>query len=123
AVFEANTMAGIARATGGALPADGMVEPMTRAIAERGRTIPAAEYIGHLQLMQREARRLAAFFTRHDIWLSPVLATLPPKLGWFDTGTLDADAWARELLGFVPFAWLANVGGQPAMSVPLGQSR
>lgn len=122
AVFQANTMANIARATGGPLPPEGMIEPMTRAIAERGRAISAADYIGCLQLLQRESRRIAGFFDRYDMWLTPTLASPPPRLGAFDTTTTDADGWAEKLYAFLPVTYLSNITGQPAMSVPLGQT-
>jgi Asp-tRNA(Asn)/Glu-tRNA(Gln) amidotransferase A subunit family amidase len=123
AVFQANTMANIARATGGAMPDEGLVEPLTRAVAERGRAMAAADYIGHLQALQRESRRIAAFFMRHDIWLTPSLAAPARPIGYFDTTSTDVDSWIDRLLAFTPFAYLFNVTGQPAMSVPLGQNK
>jgi len=123
AVFHANTMANVARATGGGLPAPGLVEPLTRAMAERGRAMPAYLYIRHLQALHRESRHIARFFTNCDLWLTPTLASPPPPIGTFATDTDDADRWMERLLAFIPFTWIANVTGQPAMSVPLGRSR
>jgi amidase len=120
--FQANTMANIGRATGGRLPEEGMIEPMTRAIAERGMAMSAADYIRSLQAMHRETRRIAAFFQRYDVWLTPTLATPPPAIGAFDTGVADVDQWLAGLMRFIPFTYLFNVTGQPAMSVPLGMS-
>jgi len=123
AVFHANTMANVARATGGGLPEPGLVEPLTRAMAERGRAMPAYVYIHHLQALHHESRRIARFFADYDLWLTPTLGAPPPPIGTFATDTDDPDEWMQRLLGFIPFTWLANVTGQPAMSVPLGQSR
>ena len=123
AVFHANTMANVAWTTGGELPEPGLVEPLTRAMAERGRTMPAHVYIHHLHALHRESRRIARFFADHDLWLTPTLGTPPPPIGAFATDTDDVDGWMQRLLGFIPFTWLANVTGQPAMSVPLGRSR
>lgn len=123
AVFHANTMANIARATGGGLPEPGLVEPLTRAMAERGAAMPAHVYIHHLQALHRESRRIARFFTNYDLWLTPTLGTPPPPIGTFVTDTDDPDGWMQRLLAFIPFTWIANVTGQPAMSVPLGRSR
>lgn len=123
AVFQANTMANIGRATGGKLPAEGEVEPMTRAIAERGMAMRAADYIGSLQTMHRETRRIAKFFTHYDVWLTPTLATPPPRIGQFETSAADVDQWLARLMAFIPFTYLFNVTGQPAMTLPLGTSR
>lgn len=121
-VFQANTMTNIGRATGGAMPAPGEVEPLTRALAERGRAIPASEYIKILQGLQRESRRIAAFFADHDMWLTPTLATPPPLLGQFGTDDEDVEGWFSRLTAFIPFTFICNVTGQPAMSVPAGKT-
>lgn len=120
--FQANTMANIARATGGGLPEDGMIEPLTRAIAERGLAMGAPDYIRALQTMQRETRRIAQFFERYDVWLTPTLATPPPLIGTFDSDITEVDLWMSRLMGFIPFTFLQNVTGQPGMSVPLAMS-
>jgi len=121
-VFQANTAANVARATGGGLPEEGMVEPMTRAIAERGMAMSAPLYIQSLQTLHRETRRIANFFTRYNVWLTPTLATPPPPIGKYRTDGDNVDEWLAELMGFIPFTYLFNVTGQPAMSVPLGRS-
>lgn len=123
AVFQANCMANIARGTGGKLPRDGSIEPLTYAVAERGLAMPAADYIRHIQALQRESRRIARFFQQHDVWLTPTLATLPPPTGYFDVNSWDVERWLERLLAYTPFAFLSNITGQPAMSVPLGESR
>lgn len=123
AVFAANCMANIARGTGGGMPAEGLIEPLTRAVAERGRAMAAPDYIRQLQTLHREARRISGFFDQYDIWLTPTLAAPPVPTGYFDTGSDDVDGWLKKLLAFTPFAFLFNVTGQPAMSVPLGQMR
>lgn len=121
-IFQANTTANIGRATGGKLPAEGQIEPMSRALAERGMDISAATYIASVHAMHRESRRIAAFFERYDAWLTPTLAYPPPRIGHFDTDLADVDQWLSRLLDFIPFTFLFNVTGQPAMSVPLGMS-
>lgn len=122
AVFAANCMASLARATGGRLPPEGAVEPLTRAIAERGLAMPAPDYIRHLQIVQRESRLIAGFFRHYDVWLTPTLALPPQPTGYFDVNETDVDRWLERLLAFTPFAFLANITGQPAMSVPLSES-
>ena len=120
--FQANTMVNVGRATGGILPAEGEIEPLTRAIAERGLSMPAADYIRALQAMHREVRRIAGFFERYDVWLTPTLATPPPKIGVFDSDITDVNLWMQRLMAFIPFTYLCNITGQPAMSVPFGEN-
>ena len=118
-VFAANTMANIARVTGGAMPDRALVEPLTYALAERGREIPAARFILNLHGLHRQARQIAGFFERYDIWLTPTLAQTPRPIGSFDIRRDDVDAWIRELGAYLPFTFPFNITGQPAASVPL----
>ncbi|HUP07069.1 MAG TPA: amidase [Caldimonas sp.] len=119
AVFSAHVMANIGRATGGALPAPELVEPLTYGLAERGRAISAAAFIGTLHALHRESRRIAAFWDRHDVWLTPTLAQPPLPIGHFDIESRDVDRWIAQLGAFLPFTYPFNVTGQPAASVPL----
>ncbi len=122
AVFQANTMANIARLTGGSLPKEGLVEPLTMAVAEGGMAITATKYIQAIQALHRESRRIADFFNRYDIWLTPTLATPPPLTGYFNNDITNVEQWLAKVLAFSPFTFLSNVTGQPAMSVPLGHA-
>ncbi len=118
-VFAANTMANVARATGGPMPARELVEPLTYALAERGRSIDAPQYILALQSLHRQSRAIAAFFEPQDVWLTPTLATPPTPIGHFDIRSSDVDRWIAQLEAYLPFTYLFNITGQPAMSVPL----
>ncbi len=118
-VFGAHAMANIARATGGPLPAPGEVEPMTRAVAEQARSLSAADLIVALHGLSRQARAIAAFFARHDVWLTPTLAGPPLPIGRFSSGPATAEAWARGFTDHCPFTYPFNVTGQPAASLPL----
>ena len=118
-VFSANVMANIARATGGALPERGVVEPLTHTLAERGRALSATEFVLALHNLHRQARAIAGFFERHDAWLTPTLASPPLPIGWFEIDSPDVDRWIERLTAFLPFTYPFNVTGQPAASIPL----
>lgn len=124
-VFQANTAVNVGRASGGALPATEvkMIEPLTYALAERGLAISGPDYIRALQAMHRESRRIAEFFANYDLWLTPTLGSLPPKIGAHSSDISDVDTWLERLMAFLPFTWIQNITGQPAMSVPGGMSR
>ncbi|MEJ7687006.1 MAG: amidase family protein [Variovorax sp.] len=118
-VFAANTTANIARQTGGAMPGADQVEPLTLALAERGRSLSASDHILNLHALHRQSRRIAAFFERYDIWLTPTLTQTPRPHGWFDIRSSDVDTWLARLNDYLPFTYPFNVTGQPAASVPL----
>ncbi|RYP86283.1 hypothetical protein EKO23_10035 [Nocardioides guangzhouensis] len=70
--------------------------------------------------LQVFTRKVAEAMAGFDLWLSPTLGTLPPKLGTM-TST-EEEPWrgnkvAADLVAF-PLV-TANVTGNPAMSVPL----
>jgi amidase len=94
-------------------------EPLTWALVEMGRKLPAPQYLVAWTALQGLARRIAQFFVHHDIWLTPTLALPPVPLGHFDSPPSDPLAGLRRATEFVPFTPFANITGQPAMSVPL----
>jgi amidase len=103
----------------GRTPDAGLVEPLTWALAERGRRWTAADYFRARQDMQQAARAVARLFRDIDLWLSPVLAEPPVPLGTFEAPAGDPTRALRRAGAFSPFTFAANVTGQPAMSVPL----
>jgi len=99
------------------------VEPTTWAIKEMADKIDGADYVLALEQLHRTARTMAGWFLRYDVLISPVLAEPPPLLGHF-RATEDNPLRGFELAGpFVHLNPLANVSGQPAMSVPLYWNR
>jgi Asp-tRNA(Asn)/Glu-tRNA(Gln) amidotransferase A subunit family amidase len=66
---------------------------------------------------------MARFQQDWDVILSPTLAREPLPLGVCSLARRDVDAYFREIASVSPFTSIANVTGQPAMSVPLHWSR
>jgi amidase len=95
------------------------VEPWTLHLAERGRSVTAAEFVLRRELYQEATRTMGRFFSKYDMLLTPTLGAPPEKLRHFDTVTLSYDELARRIAEFIPYTWLHNVTGCPAMSVPL----
>jgi amidase len=103
-------------------PTAQLFEPFVWAFTGRGREVSAPEYLLHLQDLQRISRDVARFFVDHDVWLTPMLGEPPVPLGTFafDASTgQDPFALRRRMAAFTPFTYVANVTGQPAMSVPM----
>ena len=72
-----------------------------------------------IQDMQRMAREIAPFFDRYDVWLTPTTTQPPQPNGWFDFDP-DHPRQATQRIGDVPkFTAIANMTGQPAISLPL----
>jgi amidase len=75
-------------------------------------------------MMNQVCRSVAPFFQRHDILLTPTIGVAPYKLGFLDANApgLDAQGWYDHLFRHLPYTALFNMTGQPAISLPLGQS-
>ena len=100
----------------------------------------AGEFVAARRLWGVAARVMARFHERYDLYMTPTMACPPPRIGEFQPkpyerfllkvfNTLSlgrmfkisgiADRMAMETLSQHPFTFLANLTGQPAMSVPL----
>ena len=101
-------------------PAADELEPLTRAYWEQGREVSAGDYLLAIEECQRFARGVAAWLGDLDVWLTPTLSTPPAPLGLI-TSTVEEPLRALEAGGAtVAYAGVvANITGNPAMSVPL----
>ena len=111
-----------AEETMGRAPRPDELEPLTAALADLGRQRSGAAYLRAIAVLQQTSRQVAAYFADRDLWLTPTLAEPPLPLGSFD-GPDDEPAYGLfRAAAFVPFTPIANITGQPAMSVPLAWS-
>jgi amidase len=104
----------------GRTPGSDDLEPLTRAYLETGREVAAAAYLRAQERCQRFAREVARFLTGVDVWLTPTLSS-PPELIGAITSTPEKPMRALDVGGkTVAYAGVvANITGNPAMSVPL----
>ncbi len=101
-------------------PGPGEIEPLTRAFWDAGRNVTAAGYLLAVEDTQVYARRVAEFFTGVDVWLTPTLSEPPAPLGEIvSTETEPLRALERGGRTVAYSGVIANITGQPAMSVPL----
>jgi amidase len=120
AMAAANVIA-IGRRIGRAVTPDD-VEPLTWFLAERGREVHGGELLDALSAMGAFARRFTQWWADGwDLLLTPTLGELPPALGVLQTPDDPVTGFARGGT-FTPYTPVANQTGQPALSLPVGQS-
>jgi len=115
------------------------VEPLTYFIYLIGNRFSAGEYILSKRRWAELSKLMDSFHDQHDVLLTPTMATPPFDLGTMTNSPVEkllmnaankagvSQYASRELLyqfskpqlQKVPFTQLANLTGQPAMSVPL----
>jgi amidase len=96
------------------------VEPLTRAVAERGRAFSGIDLMEADRALVTTSHALWRLFAEADVLLTPMLTTAPPPLGSFPMDDADVEAQWRRMHAFAPYAALANVAGAPALTVPHG---
>lgn len=116
------------------------VEPATWILSQLGKTISCEEWIKCINEWDFAAFKMEAFFEKYDLYMTPTTAALPSRIGEQDLSKWDlalvktitqlnlvrplkrvglVDEVTKRILDRIPFTQLANLTGQPAMSVPL----
>jgi amidase len=95
------------------------VEPLTWALGELGKLISGPTYASSWRWIHRASRRIARFWDRYDLWLTPTVTQPPVPLGYFKSPPDDPLAGIFRAASFAPFTAVFNATGQPACSVPL----
>lgn len=97
---------------------DSALQPVTRWLRQTGRRFDDAE------IMRRAANiaaRALAWFGDADLWVTPTMPILPPKIGqWQGLGPEETFKGAAVMGAFTA---LFNLTGQPAISVPAAVSQ
>jgi amidase len=95
------------------------LEVTTWELVELGRSRSALELVAAVSSLSAAARRIGVFFETYDAWLTPTLAQRPMPLGVLNRSYGGAAEWWRFDCSFNAWNPIANITGQPAMSVPL----
>ncbi len=97
------------------------MEPLTWALTELGRQVPAPEYLQAVSRHQIMSRMVARWYEEggFDLLLTPTLGELPPALGTFDDSGPDPMRAIERAKVTATFTGAFNVTGQPAISLPL----
>jgi len=120
------------------------LELLTKVLYEMGRVYTAGDFVLAKRFWGKASRSMGEFHKKYDLYLTPTVATPPPKIGELLPGkteslllslfymlklgkiikhTTIAEKMAKESYAKMPFTQLANLTGQPAMSVPLFQDK
>src|SRR5437763_5823959 len=113
-------------------------EPGTWMLAQIGRKFRADELARAVRRMRAAGRELAGWFEKRDAFLTPTLAAPPLRVGALDQKPAEKlalavlrafpsetamrkllDQIAEQAFEFAAFTPLANLTGQPAVSIPL----
>ena len=98
------------------------LEPLTWAALKGGRKVTGEQALRGMQELRMLNRQTLAFFNDWDIYLSPVLGTPVPEVGFIDPVALEPRELNRRQGQVFPFTPPFNFSGQPSLSLPLETS-
>ena len=103
-----------------------LVEGVGRGAVVHAESLSPLRYLEAVGEIHAFGRQMAAAFSGYDILLSATLAEPPAKVGRFahtTTDYLNYRVGPQGIFAYSPFCAVFNASGQPAASVPLGQSK
>ncbi|MEQ8379013.1 amidase [Parvibaculum sp.] len=103
------------------LEPDAVLEPWTLGLADLYNSKPKGTLENALAHFEKITAETVSFMKDYDVWLTPVLATTPPRTGE-QAPTVPFDTLYERVFNYVTYTPLHNVVGTPAMSVPLSWS-
>ena len=98
------------------------LEPIVYRIWQYARQMRAEAFLGSMAYLNTARRSLGAFFTRHDVWLSPTTARTSEPWGNYNLGRTDVEFEEmpeKVLRPVTQFTLPHNIMGTPAISLPL----
>jgi amidase len=122
-VSAANFAAGIKRwiEIKGREPGDD-IEGLARRAYEAGKAMSGEDAMWAWQQLRLINRQILQRFEGWDVWLTPVMATPPPRVDYLDTLMADLREFDRRQGATFGFTPPFNLTGQPSLSLPLAQS-
>jgi Asp-tRNA(Asn)/Glu-tRNA(Gln) amidotransferase A subunit family amidase len=92
------------------------VEPDTWRLVEVSQTVSGADYLRALHTLYQTGRQFAHAMQGYDVVMTPTVPMPPVALGLMSPSTLEGLTERRQAPAFTQ---IANIAGNPAMSVPL----
>ncbi|WP_433170142.1 amidase [Actinoallomurus sp. CA-150999] len=105
-------------------PDPAKLEAVSRRLLGVARDYSALDLMAAFGAQNRVTRSVGAFFTEYDLFITPTLGRLPAPHGTlrYDDPDHTLTSWLQSIFDYGPFTMVFNISGQPAMSLPLGQS-
>jgi amidase len=103
---------------------DDEIEPLTQQMREVADSMTATDYLIALDYLRRISRTVTRWWDDYDVLVTPTLAKPAIEIGALKPA--DDEPPITQLMNsatWVPFTPVWNVTGQPAISLPLGQSQ
>jgi amidase len=97
------------------------MEPLSWALWELVRAMPALDNNLAYAQLQIVGRTMVSWMDRYDVVVTPALAEAPVLLDEVDWRTDDPMGLFRRSGAFTPFTAMLNITGQPAISIPISE--
>jgi amidase len=109
----------------GRAPDHDELEALTWASVALGKRCTALDYARARRELTLATRQMAEACSDFDVLLLPSTADTAVLNGQIDgrTDAFDMERWNRESYGYAPYTEIFNATGQPAISLPLAQSK
>jgi amidase len=104
-------------------PKEDELEPATWGAVRLAKQVSGAQYVGAVGAVHRIGRIVARFLERYDLLLMPVMTRPPVPIGEITMSIPDFADYRRRVAAYTGLSPVANLGGQPACSVPLAWSK
>ena len=97
------------------------LEALTHYVRKRVASLSAMDLYHARQGAHEASMRLINSMNDYDLVLTPTLASDPIPVGYMDSRTenFNMETWGERGHAFAPFAYICNVSGQPAASLPV----
>lgn len=106
-------------------PDPALLEGVSRRVLEETARASALDLVASIDAQHRVTRSIAQFFEEFDLLVTPTLGQLPAVHGTldYDSDRYSAREWLARISEYGPFTAAFNISGNPAISLPLGESR
>lgn len=98
------------------------VEPIILLTYERAKRVTAKQFLDAMAVLNASRRSLGAYWSRHDVWISPTTPRVSEPWGTYNLGRTDVayeDLPEKIWRAVSQFTLPHNIMGTPAISLPL----